>query len=164
VTIGYGDRMRWRALIGLLTMLSLSGCDQVRCVETLEPYEKILHGLPGMLVAYAVAWAGIDGARAVLRVMEGRSGRIAGICALGIGAAGLAGLGDVYAPALLGLALACVLPILWVAPLARSAPTRASAWRIVGALACTAAAGVVLLLLGGANAMLVLDAGRICAP
>ncbi len=146
-----------------MALWSVAGCSQVHCVETLAPYEKILHGLPGMLVAYAVAWAGLDAARYVLRAPETGAGRVAGVCALGIGTAGLAALVPGYALLLLGVGIAALLPMAWVARMVRAGEVR-NPWRMVGALACTAAAGVVLLVLGAANTILVEGAGRVCAP
>jgi len=147
----------------VLAVFSLAGCSQVRCVETLEPYEKILHGLPAMLVAYAVAWAGLDAARYVLRAPETGAGRIAGVCALGVGAAGLCGVVPAVALLVIGGVLAALLPSAWVARMVRVGRVR-DGWRIAGALACTAAAGVALLVLAMANIFLVEGAGRVCAP
>ncbi len=154
--------MRGKLIVGVMVMSALAGCQPMDCVETLAPHEKILHGVPGMLVAYAVAWAGLDAARWALDAPETKAGRISGICALAAGAAGLGGL--VAGPVILVAVLMCsVLPMVWVIPLARAGRSR-TPLRVAGALAFTAAAGVVLAILGVANGMLVHDAGRNCAP
>lgn len=155
--------MRGRAILGVLALASIAGCDSAPCIETLSTPEKALHALPAMLVAYAIAWAGLDAARYILRAPEAAAGRAAGICALGVGTAGLAGILHSILPILLGGLLACVLPMVWVRRMARATRER-SAWRIAGALACTAAAGVLLGGLAVANVDLVSGAGRVCAP
>lgn len=58
--------------------------------------------------------------------------------------------------------LAALLPMLWVGRMV-GAMASTSRWRIAGALACTAAAAVVLCGLGAANVALVSGAGRICS-
>lgn len=155
--------MRRRAILGVLALAAVAGCDSAPCIETLSQPEKALHALPAMLVAYAIAWAGLDAARYILRAPEAAAGRAAGICALGVGTAGLAGLLHSILPVLLGGLLACILPMVWVRRMAQAAPER-SAWRIAGALACTAAAGVLLGGLSVANVDLVGRAGLVCAP
>lgn len=142
---------------------SLLGCDQVHCVETLAPHEKILHGLPGMLVAYAVAWAGLDAARWVLNSPEGRAGRVAGISALGIGTAALSGVLPGAPLWAVGAFIAIALPVAWVIWLVTRGESP-GVWRIIGALACTAAASAVLLILSVANPLVVERAGQVCAP
>ena len=139
------------------------GCTQMQCIETLAPHEKVLHGLPGMLVAYAVAWAGLDAARYVLRAPDTGAGRVAGICALGIGTAGLAGVLPGAPLWALGALIAVTLPMAWVVRMAQAAEVP-SRWRVAGALACTAAAGVVMFVLSVANPLLVQGAGQVCAP
>lgn len=152
-----------RGLVGLTVLASTLGCDQVRCVETLAPVEKVLHGLPGMLVGYAVAWAGLDAAGYLLRTPEGRAGRVAGIAALGIGTAGLSGVlpGAPLWP--VGALIAVMLPLAWVVRLVTRGASP-GAWRIVCALACSAAASAVLLILSVANPLVVERAGQVCAP
>lgn len=146
-----------------MAIVSLLGCDHVYCVETLAPHEKILHGLPGMLVAYAVAWAGLDAARWVLTSPEGKEGRVAGISALGIGTAALSGALPGAPLWAVGALIAIAFPVAWVVGLVmRSEPP--GVWRSVGALACTAAASVVLLILSVANPLMVERAGQVCAP
>lgn len=152
-----------RGLVGLVATVSLVGCDQVHCVETLAPYEKILHGLPGMLVAYAVAWAGLDAARYVLKSPENGAGRAAGICALGIGTAALSGVLPGAPLWAVGALLAVALPIAWVIRLVTIGESP-GIWRTIGALASTAAASAVLLVLSVANPLVVERAGQVCAP
>ena len=55
-----------------------------------------------MLVAYAIAGAGLDAERFLLRAPETGAGRVAGSCALGIGAAGLAGVVPSFFPLVVG--------------------------------------------------------------
>ena len=155
--------MRGKAIVGLMALAASSGCDSSPCIEMLTAPEKALHALPGMLVAYAVAWAGLDGARFILGAPETGAGRVAGICALGIGTAGLAGVVPGFFPLLLAVVIACLLPMAWVGRMVR-ATAEHSRWRIAGALACTAAAGVFLCGLSAANIALVSGAGRVCAP
>ena len=155
--------MRVRGLLLIVSASVLAGCSPVHCVETLAPHEKLLHGLPAMLVAYAVAWAGLDAARSILRAPETGGGRVAGVCALGIGAAGLSALVPGIALFLLGAAVASILPMAWVGRMVQRGQANGP-WRVAGALACTAAAGVVLLGLGVANTLLVQGAGTLCTP
>ncbi|MGH1345332.1 MAG: hypothetical protein ACRBN8_27465 [Nannocystales bacterium] len=155
--------MRGRAIVGVLVSAVVSGCDSAPCVEMLSAPEKALHALPGMLVAYAVAWAGLDAARFVLRAPETGAGRVAGICALGVGTVGLAGVVPDFFPLLLGVLVVCLLPMAWVGRMVRATSER-SVWRTAGALACTAATGVFLCGLAAANVALVTGAGRVCAP
>ncbi len=155
--------MRGWGIAGVLALAVVTGCDSAPCIETLTGPEKALHALPGMLVAYALAWAGLDAARFILRAPETGAGRVAGICGLGIGAAGLAGLLHSILPLALGMLLACTLPMIWVRRMVRATPG-CTRWRIAGALACTAASGVLLGGLAFANVDLVTGAGRICAP
>lgn len=150
-------------MLGVLALAAVVGCDSSPCIETLTTPEKALHGLPGMLVAYAIAWAGLDAARFILRSPETGAGRVAGICALGVGTAGLAGIVQSMFPLVLGVVLACIVPMVWVQRMVRAAQV-CSGWRIAGALACTAVAGVLLGGLAIANVDLVIGAGRICAP
>ena len=146
-----------------MAIASLLGCEQMHCVETLQPHEKILHGLPGMLVAYAVAWAGLDAARWVLKSPEGRAGRVAGICAFGIGTAALSGVLPGAPLWAVGATLAIVLPIAWVIRLVTKGESP-GVWRIIGSLMFTAAASAVLLILSVANPLVVERAGQVCAP
>jgi hypothetical protein len=152
-----------RGLLGLTAIGSLLGCDQVHCVETLATHEKILHGLPGMLVAYAVAWAGLDAARWVLKSPEGRAGRVAGISALGTGTTALSGVLAGAPLWAMGAFIAIASPVAWVIRLVTRGASP-GVWRIVGALACTAAASAVLLILSVANPLVVERAGQECAP